>query len=164
MRSAVKLRLDLDERTAAILDSQSRIANWLYNHLLAQANLLRQEFINNQDAAVSKTLYRERGLRNQVPGIKTRHPFVKAIYSSVAKNAALRLSSAIREYQKSRRGERGKPVSWPRFRAWKRNWFSLQYEEPWKGYALSGRDIVLSLDKDDQGKQLHVTLLGGSMV
>lgn len=158
MRSAVKLRLDVDERTVAILDSQSRIANWLYNHLLEQANLLRQEFVKSQDAAVGKTLYSQRGLRNLIPGIKEQHGFVKSLYSSVAKNVAMRLSLAIREYQKSRHGKRGKPVSWPRFRAWKRNWFSLQYEEPWKGYALSGKEIKLSLGKDDKGKQLHVAL------
>ncbi len=32
--SVVKLRLVVDERTASILDSQSRMCNWLYNQLV----------------------------------------------------------------------------------------------------------------------------------
>ncbi len=37
MKSAVKIPLQVGEQEAAILDSQSRIANWLYNTLLEQA-------------------------------------------------------------------------------------------------------------------------------
>ena len=41
MRSAVKMPLLVGEQEAAILDSESRIANWLYNMLLEIANTLR---------------------------------------------------------------------------------------------------------------------------
>ncbi len=61
MRSAVKIALEVTEGQATLLDSQSKIANWLYNQLL----------------------------------------------------------------------ERAKAVNWPKFRAWKRKWFSLQYDEPY---------------------------------
>jgi putative transposase len=163
MKGAVKIPLLVGEREAAVLDSQSRIANWLYNQLLEQANALRQQYRETEDQQrrdqIGLTLYTERGLRNLIPELKAHHPFVKVVYSSVLKNAALRLSKAIRDSQASRHGRRkGKPVNWPKFRAWKRVWFSLQYDEPHKGYTLAGRILTLVLGQDAAGHQLSLTL------
>lgn len=162
MRSALKMRLDVDEHTAAILDGQSRIANWLYNHLLEEANTLREKFRSTQDPEAARVLYTERGLRNRIPALKQEYPFLRTVYSSVLKNAALRLSGAIRKYQKARRQKGAKQVGWPQFRSWKRAWFSLQYDEPWKGFGLEGRTLRLSLgkvldEKTGQAKQAQVT-------
>src|SRR5437667_143740 len=99
MRSAVKIPLMVTEQQAAILEGQSKIANWLYNKLLERANDLRKQYRETQDKEVGKTLYTERGLRDLVPALKVQHPFLKVVYSSVLKNAALRLSKAIRDYQ-----------------------------------------------------------------
>ena len=137
MKSAVKISLLLDEQDACILDSQSRIANWLYNHLLERANDLRQRYRATQDKQVGSMLYTRRGLRDLIPDLKEQHPFLRAVYSSVLKNAALRLSKAIQDYQGGRHGRRATIVNWPRFRAWKRRWFSLQYDEPWKLRSVS---------------------------
>src|SRR5258708_191005 len=139
MKSAVKIPLLVGEQDAAILDGQSRIANWLYNKLLGRANDLRQQYRATQNKQVGSMLYTEHGLRNLIPDLKGQHPFLKAVYSSVLKNAALRLSKAIQDFQDGKHGRRARMVNWPRFRAWKRNWFSLQYDEPWKGYRLQGR-------------------------
>jgi putative transposase len=158
VKLALKIPLLVNSQITNILDGQSRIANWLYNHLLEKANILRKAYIQNQDSQIALTLYSERGLRNLVPEIKHSFPFVKTLYSSVSKNVALRLSSSIREYQKSRRGERKAPTAWPRFRAWKQKWFSLLYDEPWKGYNLQGRKLHLSLGKDESGKQIKVSV------
>src|SRR5215469_13504150 len=163
MRVAINIPLLAGSREAAVLDSQSRIANWLYNRLLEKANTLRKQYREAEDQPsrdqIGLTLYTERGLRNLIPEFKAQHPFVKVVYSSVLKNAALRLSKAIRDYQASRHGRRnGKPVNWPRFRAWKRAWFSLQYDEPHKGYALSGRTLTLVLGQDAAGHQLRLGL------
>jgi putative transposase len=162
MQSALKMRLEVDEHTAAVLDGQSRIANWLYNHLLEEANELRRRFRETQDPDVAKVLYTERGLRNRIPALKQEYPFLRTVHSSVLKNAALRLSSAIREYQKGRHGKRTKRANWPKFRSWKRKWFSLQYDEPWKGFRLDGRTLVLSLgmalnEAMGKRKQVHVS-------
>ncbi len=158
MKSAVKILLQVGEGEAAVLDSQSRIANWLYNTLLERANALRTQYRASQDKTVGKTLYSERGLRDLIPALKEQHPFLKSVYSSPLKNAALRLSQAIRAYQDGKHGRRAKALNWPRFRAWKRSWFSLQYDEPWKGYQLEGRCLTLSLGRDEGGKQLKLTL------
>ena len=158
MRSAVKIALEATKEQAVILDSQSKIANWLYNRLLERANDLRKRYRESQDKEVGRTLYTERGLRDLIPDLKAEHPFLKAVYSSVLKNAALRLSKAIRDYQDGKHGRRANTVRWPKFRAWKRKWFSLQYDEPHKGYALCGRTLTLILGKDAAGKQLTLVL------
>jgi putative transposase len=128
MKVAIKIPLLAGPQEAAVLDSQSRIANWLYNKLLEQANALCKQYREAQDQEtrdqIGLTLYTERGLRNLIPGLKMQHPFLKVVYSSVLKNAALRLSKAIRDYQDGKHGRGKNQVNWPTFRAWKRGWFS----------------------------------------
>lgn len=129
---ARKIRLEVTPSVAALLNGQSKIANWLYNHLLEKANGLRAQYRATQDTEIGLTLYSKRGLRDLIPDLKQEHPFLRTVYSSPLKNAALRLSRAIGEYQKSRRGEReGREANWPHFRSWGRDWFSLEYDEPW---------------------------------
>jgi putative transposase len=155
---ARKIRLEVTPSAAAVLDGQSKIANWLYNHLLEKANHFRVEYRAIQDTAVGLMLYSRRGLRDLIPELKQEYPFLKSVYSSPLKNAALRLSRAIGEYQKSRRGERdGGQANWPAFRSWGRDWFSLEYDEPWKGYSLEGRSLKLNLGVDLTGKRLSVS-------
>jgi len=150
VRLAVKIALDVNEEQKAILDGQSKIANWLYNQLLERANVLRKQYRQTQDKAVGRLLYTERALRNLIPDLKRQHPFLKAVYSSVLKNAALRLSKAIRDYQDGKHGRRANQVNWPKFRAWKRAWFSLHYDEPWKGYASLDERSPLFWDRKHQ--------------
>ncbi len=106
MEYAIKQHLTLSNEAASMLVGQMKIAGWLYNQLLSEANLLREEFVKSQNPEVGKRLYGKRGLRDLVPGLKEKHPFLKTVYSSPLKNAALRLCSAIGEYQKSRKGKR----------------------------------------------------------
>jgi len=120
MNSVRKIRLEISAENARLLDSQSKIANWLYNHLLAAAIKLRTEYCQTLASQTALKLYSERGLRDEIPELKKQFPFLKTVYSSPLKNAALRLSAAIKEYQKSRQGKRsGRTVNWPRFRSWK---------------------------------------------
>jgi putative transposase len=159
--TGVKIRLKVKSQEAQVLDGQSKICNWLYNQLLEQANTLRTQFVaaNGQDEQAALTLYSRRGLRDLIPALKGEFPFLKSVYSSPLKNAGLRLSRAIRAYQQSRRQERrGKGVNWPRFRSWKGKWFSLFYDEPWKGYKLRGSRLVLSLGVDQDGNRLRLKL------
>ena len=157
----VKIPLHVSKEAESILDGQSRICNWLYNHLLEQACELREEYRKEQDPEIAKILYTERGLRNLLPSLKKEFCFLNVVHSSPLKNAALRLSSSIQAYQRSRKGKRkGKDTGWPRFRSWGRNWFSLLYDEPNKGFRLSGKCLRLSLGKgvDRQERYLSLTL------
>src|SRR4029077_2275387 len=150
----IKLELTASEEIFRSLDGQSRICNWLYNCLLEKANALRQEFIQTGNSELAKTLYTERGLRNLLPSLKEEHPFLKSVHSSPLKNAALRLSQTIQARQQSKKGKRrGKEVGWPRFRSWQASWFSLLFDEPNKGFKISGNTLQLSLGMGDERKR-----------
>jgi putative transposase len=154
----LKLKLEGSDSALAELDGQSRICNWLYNHLLQKSQDLKKEFIQSASPEASKTLYTKRGLRNTLPKLKQEHPFLKVVHSSPLKNTALRLSDAIRTHQKSKKGKRkGKQVGWPKFRAWKRNWFSLLYDEPKKGFKIQDQTLVLSLGMGEDRKHRSIT-------
>ena len=158
MKSAIKIKLNLNPEIQLILDSQSRIANWLYNHLLEHANQLRTEYIKNQDKIIGKILYTKTGLRDLIPNLKKRFNFLKTVYSSPLKNAGLRLSSAIQDYQRAKKGRSNKKkAGWPNFRSNRKKWFSLLYEEPWKGYKYKEGNIILSLGVDKNGKRMKLT-------
>ena len=86
---------------------------------LDQAIGLRQRYRQKQEAQTGLTLYSQCGLRATMPGLKTQHPFVNAVYSRPLKNTALRLSRAIQDYPKSRKGKRkGANGEWLKFRSW----------------------------------------------
>ena len=158
MTSVRRIQLDLSENEKAILDGQSKICNWLYNHLLDKANLLRLEYRAARSADVAKQLYTQRGLRNMIPDIKSEKNFLCAVHSSPLKNAALRLSDSIQDYQDGKHGRRkGDQTGWPRFRSWKKKWFSLLYDEPKKGFSVSGKKLKVYFGKNEDGKRIRTT-------
>lgn len=159
MKFARKIKLEVDAETQRILDGQSKICNWLYNTLLEIANGLRLQYVAQPDPQLALTLYTQRGLRNLVPDLKLEHPFLKTVHSSPLKNAALRLARAIGDYQDSLHGRRkGPKMAWPHFRAWGKSWFSLQYDEPHKGWKLDGLDLTLALGQDRPHHHLQVRM------
>src|ERR1700730_6600399 len=110
----IRVLVEADEEVLRSLDGQSRICNWLYNHLLEKANALKGEFIQTKNNDIVKILYTERGLRNLLPALKQECPFLKSVHSSPLKNTALRLSASIQAHQKSKKGKRkGEVVGWP---------------------------------------------------
>ena len=159
MTSVRRIQLNLSENEKAILDGQSKICNWLYNHLLDKANLLRFEYRITQSEDVAKQLYTQRGLRNMIPDVKCGNKFLCAVHSSPLKNAALRLSDSIQGYQDGKHGRRkGKQTGWPHFRSWKKKWFSLLYDEPKKGFLVNGKYLNISFGKNEDGKRIRITL------
>ncbi|ERJ11925.1 Transposase protein, partial [Haloplasma contractile SSD-17B] len=138
-----KIEIVFNHKTTLILDSQSQICNILYNELLEKIN---QEYKNNPKDA---TLLKGRNLRDLIPVLKQSKPYLKTVYSSPLKNVAFRLRDAFKEFFE---GERG----YPKFRAQKRKWFSLLYDEPFKGYKLKDRQLLLSLGKDKHNKQIKI--------
>lgn len=151
----IKLSIEADEQTSQSVDGQSRICNWLYNHLLEKANTLKQEFIQTGNKEASKTLYTERGLRNLIPSLKKEFPFLKSVHSSPLKNTALRLSHAIQTHQKTKKGKQKGKSGWPKYRAWKAKGFSLFYDEPNKGFKIQGNTLKISLGADENKKRLY---------
>ncbi len=159
--STISLDLHPDKKSAHCVDDQSRKCNSLFNNLLEVANDKRQKARETGDKEVVKTIYSAYGLRNLVPKIKEEHPYLKSVHSSPLKNAALRLTGAIQDYDDSCKGRRkGKKIGWPRFNAWKSNWFSLLYDEPGKGYKVIGNILHLSLGVglDNKRRSLQIPI------
>ncbi len=54
--TGLKIKLDIEPQASQLLDSQSKICNWLYNHLLETANALKARFIarDGQDEEAAK--------------------------------------------------------------------------------------------------------------
>ena len=156
----IKLPLVVTPEVDRILEGQSRIQNWMYNHLLDHANKLKKEFLNTRDEKIANIIYTKRGLRNLIPELKKEYPFLMSVHSSPLKNAALRLSSSIQDYQKCKKGRRkGEETGWPKFRSVKSKFFSLLYDEPNKGFKIDGRELTVSLGVDKSGKRLKVKVL-----
>ena len=156
--TVVKLALKPIEEDISTLNGQSKICNWLYNHLVEKASLLRGEFCKTQNSDTAKTLYTKRGLRNLLPKIKEEKPFLKVVHSSPLKNTALRLSHSIQSYQKSKKGKRKGKLGWPKFRSWKEKWFSLLYDEPGKGFNVQDNILILSLGVGQDRKRRSLSI------
>ena len=160
MDSVLKIKLNVLPDEAKVIDEQSRICNWAYNHLLTVCNELKKSFIEKGDKEAAKILYSKRGPRNLLPPLKKEYPFLCRVHSSPMKNTALRLSQSIKAYQDSRKGKRkGKETGWPRYRSWSNSYFSLLYDEPQKGFKAQGSKLTLSFGKDEEGKRIRVTAI-----
>jgi len=129
---ARKVKLEVNPETERILDGQSRICNWLFNHLLQMCD-------DDFEMGKPRQLLQGRNLRNQVPLLKQEFPFLKAVHASPLKNVALRLKQSFKDFFQIQ--ERGKP----HFRSWKDDWFSLQFEDKRTGWKLDGRNLQISL-------------------
>jgi len=138
------VRINFSKKDEIILDSQSKICNWLYNRLF---EIVEEDYKNGNE----QKLLSGRNLRDLVPMLKEEKPFLKAVHSSPLKNTALRLLEA---YKKFFRGE----CEHPHFRSWTKKWFSLYFDESKKGFKLLGDNILkISLGKSEEGKLQSVT-------
>lgn len=149
---AIKLNFDLSLTDQIIIESQMKITNWAYNKLLEYALAYRIEYAKTNDPKIRDILYTKYGLRNLLPKMKEENPFLKTVHSSPLKNAALRLTSSIKDYQDSRKGKRkGKKTNFPKFRSHKVKAFSLLYDEIDKGIKIDGRSLRISLGTTAEG-------------
>lgn len=115
-----------------ILDGQSKICNWLYNQLLAAC---QKDYKENNNAL---KLLSGRNLRNYGVSLKEEHPFLNTVFSSVLKEPSTRLLNAYNRFLKGKGG-------YPKFRSWKKSWFSLVYDEPNKGWEIKEDGAKLSV-------------------
>jgi putative transposase len=89
--------------------------------------------------ALFESLFSRYYLRDQVPGLKDEHPFLRLVHSSPLKNAALRLTETFKQWRK----RRDEGYGFPSFRGWSGNFFSIEYDER-KGWDAKGTDLHLS--------------------
>ena len=140
-----KIKLQTTKEQQLQLDGQSKICNWLYNQLFQMAE---EDYQNGKQ----KKLLSGRNLRNEVPKIKQNHPFLYKVHSSPLKNTALRLKEAYNRFFDPKLDNQK-----PKFRSWKRKWFSLYYDEPNKGFKLlNEQELSITFGKltDEEYKEL----------
>ncbi|WP_225435294.1 RNA-guided endonuclease InsQ/TnpB family protein [Bacillus aerolatus] len=123
-----KIKLETSKEIESVLDGQSKMCNWLYNQLF---EAVEEDYKNGK----KRKFLNGRNLRNEVPKIKEKHPFLYKVHSSPLKNAALRLKEAYDRFFDPELDNQK-----PTYRSWKRKWFSLFYDEPNKGFKLLGEN------------------------
>ena len=164
MLYARKVRIAADDETLGHFDGQSKICNWLWNRLKqeveADFHLLSHGYYYgamNEDLErqILSGIYSEQGLRNRVPELKERFPFLRLVHSSPLKNIALRMAKAIDKHRKAK--ATGQDCAWISFKAWRQEWMSIEYEERGKGWKVTGKTLKLSFGAKD-GKHLHKTV------
>ncbi len=139
-----KVQVIFSEQEENILDGQSKICNWSYNKLL---EICITDYKENNNA---NNYLLGRNLRDQIPKLKTEFAFLKTVHSSPLKNTALRLKEAYDRAFKQGNGL-------PKYRSWKKRWFSLLYEEPNKGFKLlDNHRIQITLGVNEDNKRIKV--------
>lgn len=131
-----KMEVEFKQEDIFILDGQSKICNWFYNQLL-DACINDYKFNNN-----AKKLLTGRNLRNYGTSLKEEHKFLNTVFSSVLKEPSARIKKA---YEKFFNGDGG----YPKYRSWKKKWFSLVFDEPNKGWEVKEDGKTLSISLGD---------------
>ena len=140
--------LVVNNENELILDGQSKILNWLYNYLIDLT--AKQYEIYLQDSTQYPLVYQKYGLRNYVVNVmKKEYPFLNTVYSKPIKECAMRVENSFKQFFKKIRG-------CPDFRAWKKKWFSLYYDESFIGYKIVGNKLILSCGKDLTNDRIKV--------
>lgn len=129
-----KIEVLFEKHDEYILDGQSKICNWLYNQLL-DACIKDYRYNGNK-----LKLLNGRNLRNYGTALKSEYLFLNTVFSSVLKEPSSRLKKAYEKMWKEGAG-------YPKFRSWKKKWFSLVFDEPNKGWELKddGASVSISL-------------------
>jgi putative transposase len=129
-----KIKVEFSKEDECVLDGQSKICNWLYNQLL---DACQKDYKENNNHL---KLLEGRNLRNYGVSLKDKHLFLHSVFSSPLKEPATRLVKAYKNFFKGR-------AKYPRFRSWKKKWFSLVFDEPNKGWEIlnEGKNISISL-------------------
>ena len=157
VNKAIELEITSDQETLWSLDGQSRICNRLHNELLQRANEIKTAYKQTGDEYFAKMLYTKYGLRNLIPELKKEFLFFNSVHSSPTKNAGLRLTATIQASQKSKKGKRKGSSEWPRFKSWRKSWFSLLYDEPSKGFKVEGSTLQLTLGRTSTGERKYLS-------
>ncbi len=131
-----KIEVHFSKEDELILDGQSKICNWLYNQLLDAA---QKDYKENGNQL---KLLEGRNLRNYGVSLKEKHSFLRTVFSSVLKEPATRLQKSFQNFFEGN-------TKYPRFRSWKKKWFSLVFDEPNKGWEVQNEGTRISISLGD---------------
>lgn len=127
-----KIEVIFKKQDIYTLDGQSKICNWFYNQLL---DACIKDYKYNGNA---KKLLNGRNLRNYGNTLKEDYPFLNTVFSSVLKEPSSRIKKAYDKFFTEGAG-------YPKYRSWKKKWFSLVFDEPNKGWEIKEDGETLSV-------------------
>ena len=162
MKFSQNIELDITMDNALILDGQSRILNWLYNHCLQKSKDELEAHKNDKN--VKLTFASKHGLRDyMVNEMKTseEYKFLSSVYSKPLKESADRCENALKQYYKDYFGRKNGTATskvkrgFPKFRSWRAEWFSIYYDEANVGYKIEGDKVRFTLGTDENGNRLY---------
>jgi len=112
------IEIELSKENKLILDGQSKILNWLYNHLL---DLSIKQYESVKQNLLDKTLINKKyGLRDyMVNEMKENenYKFINSVYSKPLKESATRLENTFKKFFKENTGypkfSHGRKVGFP---------------------------------------------------
>ncbi len=135
-----KVRINLTNDQQLLLDSQSRISNWLYNHYLAVS--VRYYRIYNKRLTYNR-------INKNLSRYKDKKPFLKTVNNTVLKNTLRTLDKTFTKFFKE------KKVGFPKFKSWKIKFRSLEYDAN-KGFKIINNNHIQinfgSIFNQDTGK------------
>ncbi len=131
-----KNKLILTQEQVSILDSQSKICNWLYNHYLAVS--IRYYGLYH------KTL-RYMRINSTFSKFKNRKQFLKTVNNTVLKNTLRTLEKSYNNFFRRVRQKKDK-LGFPKFHSWKKKWMQLEYDKN-VGFKIkdNGNVLIVSL-------------------
>jgi putative transposase len=140
-----KIQLNLTKEQEKLLDSQSKICNWLYNRFLE----------------IEQTAYEIEGKyigyfnhNRSFSAFKNENPFLKVVHSQVLKETIRRLQKAYQNFFLDNKN--GRKTGRQKFRSWKQKWMSLVYPKDAGIKLIKNNLIKITFGKDAQGKQLSI--------
>jgi putative transposase len=126
-----KIKIETNKEQQVILDSQSKITNWLYNHYLEAAARYYRLF--------HKTLTYNK-INSKFSKFKDKHPFLKTVNNTVLKNTLRTLEKSFNNFfRRLKKGD--KKAGFPKFKSWKLKWRCLEYDKD-KGFKLIDNNAV----------------------
>lgn len=141
-----KTEIVFNEQDSLVLDGQSKICNWLYNKLL---EISIQDYNEYDNVLKLASGYNARNYMVNI--MKPRYNFLSTVSSSVLKNTSMRLATTYGKFFNEHRG-------FPKFKSWSKQWFSLVYDDIENSFVdIDGKELILTLGKDENKKQLYVT-------
>jgi putative transposase len=137
--------LNLTEEQEKLLDSQSKICNWLYNKFL-EKEITAYKMEGNYIGYFNHN--------HQFASFKNEHPFLRVVHSQVLKETLRRLHKAYQKFFDD--NKQGRKTGRPKFRSWKRKWMSLVYPCGAGIKLISNNRIQITFGKSADGKQLRI--------
>ena len=114
-----KIKINVTKEQQLLIDSQSKIANWLYNHYLAVSIRYYRLY--------HKTLTYCR-MNHSFSKFKDKHPFLKTVNNTVLKNTLRTLEKSFKSFfRRLKKGDN--KAGFPKFKSWKLKWRNLEYDK-----------------------------------